>query len=238
MKRHVAVAVACAALALFAASCSSGDDGDDGASTATGSSLPENPRSVIIAENAMLTADDFPAWWEVADADPAVAEALLNSHTACQALASAQLSTESKQDGRAGPTTFQEIDGIRRLDLSLRIYPEVAEAEEFMSELEASDTTDCLDAVLGSLGPPNANPGPATWGDPPPFGDESLTITVPVAPGESLEEDAVLRYIWVRVDRAVFQLIYTGPTADDPENYVNTVATRLTEELAGGGEGD
>lgn len=230
MKRHVVIAVACAALVvLAAAACSSGDDE---ATPGTQAERPENPISVSIAQNAMLTSDDFPAWWEVSDASEAVGEALLAQFPECDALASSDLTARSKRDGRAGPTTYQETDGIRRVDLSIRVYPDTADAEEAMADFEASDTPQCLDAAFGSIGPPDANPGPAEWTDPPPFGDQSLAITIPVAPGETVTEDSVLYYFWVRVDRAVFQLTYGGPVADDPETYVNTVATRLSEEFA------
>jgi hypothetical protein len=233
MKRSTAVAAALVVLTLFAAGCGGDDDGGggDNAGTASDGTRREDPQSALIAEEALLTASDLPAWWSEVDVDPTIGNALLESNPACEGLSAAELSSGTNENARSGPVSFQELDGVRRLDLEISLYPDVADAEAFLTSLEESDAPGCINAVLANIVPGGVQE-PASWSTPPALGDQALAITFNAKANDTIPEDLTMHYIWVRVDRAVMQLIYIGPTADDPNTYVNTVSTRLSEEIA------
>jgi hypothetical protein len=232
MKRHLTIAIVLAVLALFAAACGGDDGGDDDAAPPDDSATtqPEDPQSALIADKALLTADDFPAWWSEVEVDSAMGQVLVESEVSCERMIAVESGSGPLRNARSGPVAFAEVEGVRSVQLSIFTYDDVAAAEKFMADLEAADLTGCLTNLFSGLWPDGLT-GPVTE-QTLPFGDQTIAATVPLKANKDYAEDVNFNFVWTRVDRAVAFMLAVGPPAENYDQYANTVSTRLSQELA------
>lgn len=234
MKRHPILLALLLVVALAAVACGGDDDGGDGAASDGGSRTTatqrEDPRSALIADKALLTSQDFPAWWGEIDVNPQIAEVLLESQASCEGILATEIAQGTSRNARSGPVSFKEVDGFRRVDVSIFTYPDVAAAEAFMDELQGIDLAACFTNLFDAVAP-GALAAPATESAPA-FGEEAISIQLQLNAHNEIPEAHTYSFTWIRVDRAVALVNVLGTPGERPDQYINKVVTRLSEELS------